>query len=55
MAIRLALLDVALDETAWAALDTAGALPRAPAELVIVVESAYERDLFRRLLTTAEI
>ena len=26
-----------------------------PAELVIVVESAYEEDLFRRLLTTAEI
>ena len=35
LAIRLALLDVALDEAAWQAIDPAGALPRGPAELVI--------------------
>ena len=35
MAIRLAFLDVALDEAGWQAIDPAGALPRAPAELVL--------------------
>lgn len=35
MAIRLALLDVGLDEAAWQAIDPQGALPRAPAELVL--------------------
>ena len=35
MAIRLALLDVVLDEAAWGAVDPAGTLPRGPAELVV--------------------
>jgi hypothetical protein len=35
LAIRLALLDVALDEAAWQVIDPPGALPRGSAELVI--------------------
>jgi hypothetical protein len=35
MAIRLALLDVALDKAAWEAIDPQGTLARGPAELVI--------------------
>lgn len=35
MAIRVALLDMTLDETAWATIDPEGALPREAAELVI--------------------